>query len=129
MESVTALGLEWNLMADDLKLCFVFACKKNSVITHRVVLSFASSVFDPLVFASSFTIRIRLILRLIWQKALKSWEEQIPKDNETISRMAARSSCFESCQSIDTMFGRRAAMFEYTCLQMLLKWDFASLPT
>ena len=80
MESVTALGLEWNLMADDLKLCFVFACKKNSVITHRVVLSFASSVFDPLGFALSFTIRIRLILRLIWQKALKSWEEQIPKD-------------------------------------------------
>ena len=30
--------------------------------------------------ASPFTIRIWLILRLIWQKALKSWDEVIPKD-------------------------------------------------
>ena len=57
-ESVTTLGLEWNLIADDLKLCRGFAGKEPSVITHRVVLSVASSIFDPLGLASPFTIRI-----------------------------------------------------------------------
>ena len=27
------------------------------------------------------------------------------------------------------MIGRRALKFNYTCVQTLLKWDFASLPT
>ena len=80
VESVTALELEWNLISDDLKLCRGFAGKEHTIITHRVVLSVASSIFDPLGQASPFTIRIRLILRLIWQKALKSWEEEIPQD-------------------------------------------------
>ena len=74
LESVTALGLEWNLISDDLKLCCGFAGKQHAIITHRVVLSIASSIFDPLGLASPFTIRIRLILQLIWQKALKSWD-------------------------------------------------------
>ena len=80
VESVTALGMEWNLISDDLKLCRGFAGKEHTIITHRVVLSVASSIFDPLGLASPFTIRIRLILQLIWQKALKSWDEEIPQD-------------------------------------------------
>ena len=80
VESVTALGLEWNLTTDELKLCRGFTGKDKSVITHRVVLSVASSIFDPLGLASPFTIRIQQILRLIWQKALKSWVEEIPED-------------------------------------------------
>ena len=80
VESVTALGLEWNLMTDDLKICRGFTGKKNSVITHQVILSVASSIFDPLGLASPFSARIRLTIRLIWQKALKSWGEEIPED-------------------------------------------------
>ena len=80
VESVSALGLEWNLILDDLKLCRGFAGKDHTIFTHRVVLSVASSIFDPLGLASPFTIRIRLILRLIWQKALKYWDEEIPQD-------------------------------------------------
>ena len=80
VESVTALGLEWNLSSDDLNLCRGFAGKEHTIITHRVVLSVSSSIFDPLGLASPFKIRIRLILRLIWQKALKSWDEEIPQD-------------------------------------------------
>ena len=80
LESVTALGLEWNLISDDLKLCRGFAGEEHTIITHRVYLSVASSIFDPLGLASPFTIRNRPILRLIWQKALKSWEEEIPQD-------------------------------------------------
>ena len=79
VESVTVLGLEWNLTTDELKLCRGFTGKENSVIFHRVVLLVASSIFDPLGLASPFNIRIRLILRLIWLKALKSWDEKFQK--------------------------------------------------
>ena len=34
VESVTALGLEWNLISDDLKLCRGFAGKEHTIITH-----------------------------------------------------------------------------------------------
>ena len=57
-----------------------FAGKEHSIITHRKVLSVASSIFGPLGLASPFTIRTRPILRLIWQKTLKSWDEEIPQD-------------------------------------------------
>ena len=76
LENVTALGLEWNLTSDDLKFCRGFAGKEHAIITHAV----ASSIFNPLGLASPFTIRIRLILRLIWQKVLKSWDEKNPQD-------------------------------------------------
>ena len=79
-ESVAALGLEWNLISDDLKLCRGFAGKEHAMINHRVVLSVASSIFDPLGLASPFRIRICLILRFIRQKALKPWDEETPQD-------------------------------------------------
>ena len=80
VERVTALGLEWNLISEDLKLCRGFAGEEHTIIIHRVVLSVASSIFDPLGLASPFTIRSCPILQLIWQKALKSWDEEIPQD-------------------------------------------------
>ena len=80
VERVTALGLEWNLISDDLKLCRGFAGKEHTIITHRAVLSVASSIFDSMGWASPFTIRIRLILGLIWQKALKSWNEEFAQN-------------------------------------------------
>ena len=40
----------------------------------------ASSILDPLGLVSPFTIRIRLVLPLICQKALKSWVEEFPQD-------------------------------------------------
>ena len=76
----TALGLEWNLIADELKLCRGFAGKEHSVITHRVVLSIAFSLTDPLGLASLCRTRIQLILRLDWQKAEKSWDEENSQD-------------------------------------------------
>ena len=42
----------------------VFSGKENSVITHRVVFSVESSIFDTLGLTLPFTIRIRLVLRL-----------------------------------------------------------------
>ena len=63
MESVTALGLEGNLKADDLKLSRAFPCKEHSAVTHGVVPSVVSSMFVPLRLAPPFTFGIGLILR------------------------------------------------------------------
>ena len=35
VESVTALGSEWNLSSDNLKLCRGFAGKEHTIITHN----------------------------------------------------------------------------------------------
>ena len=65
MESVTALGLEWNLISNDHKPCRGFSGKERTIITHRVILSVTLSIVDPLELATPFTIRIRAILRIV----------------------------------------------------------------
>ena len=62
VERVTALGLEWNLISDDLKLCRGFAGKDHTIITQRVILSVASSIFDPLGLASGQPLRSEFVL-------------------------------------------------------------------
>ena len=126
LESFTALGLEWNLISDDLKLCRGFAGKEHAMITHRVVLSVASSIFDPLGLAPPFTIRIRLNLRLIWEKALRSWDEEIPQD--------VAKQYLEWLKEIPALKDRSinrhySTMYNYMCLPMHQKWDFVSSPT
>ena len=74
------LGLELNLATDDLKLGRRFTGEENSVFTHRVVYSVTSSVFDPFRLALPTAITIRLVLGLIWPKALKSCNEEILGD-------------------------------------------------
>ena len=64
VESVTAFCMEWNLISKSLKLCCWFSGKEHTIITHRVMLSEASSLFDPLGLASPFAIPIRLVYDL-----------------------------------------------------------------
>ena len=47
-ERVNALGFEWILISDDPNLCRGVSCKVPTIITHRDILSVASSVFDHL---------------------------------------------------------------------------------
>ena len=49
-------------------------------ITQRVVLSFVSSVFDPMGNFAPFTMRMRMLLISIWIGFGQSWDEKIADD-------------------------------------------------
>ena len=50
-------------------------------ITQRAVLSHVSAVFDPLGIVSSFTKRMRLLLKSIWMENGQSWDKEVNEKN------------------------------------------------
>ena len=59
------LGLQWNVESDSLEICCGTGKEVPAMITQRIVSSHVSSVFDPLVLFSPFTVRMRLLLKRI----------------------------------------------------------------
>ena len=55
---------------------------KNS-ITQRTVLSFVSSVFDPIGLVAPYTVRARLLLKEIWRIHGQQWDDELPVDIKT----------------------------------------------
>ena len=48
--------------------------------TQRTVLSFISSVFDPVGLVAPYTVRARLSLKDIWKISGESWDDELPED-------------------------------------------------
>ncbi len=48
-------------------------------LTQRLILSLASSVFDPIGLVAPFTVRARLILKEIWRLHGQSWDDELPE--------------------------------------------------
>ena len=48
--------------------------------TQRTVLSFVSSVFDPVGLVARYTIRACLLLKHLWKISGQSWDDDLPKD-------------------------------------------------
>ena len=65
-ESFAILGLEWIIDKDCLQVCRGPNKECPPDITQRVVLSFVSSVFDPMGIFAPFTMRMRMLLKSIW---------------------------------------------------------------
>ena len=61
-------GLKWNVESHRLECCRGTEIEVPAKITHRIVLSHESSMYDPLGLFSLFTIRMRLLLKGIWKK-------------------------------------------------------------
>ena len=57
------LGLQWNVKSGCLEICRGTGREVPVKVTLRIVLSQVSSVFEPLVLFSPFTVRIRLLLK------------------------------------------------------------------
>ena len=54
------LGLHWNAQVDK----FIFkSCQKEKPLTRRGMLSIISSVYDPIGFASPFSLKVKIILQ------------------------------------------------------------------
>ena len=69
-----ALGMTWNVELD----CFVYKFSpKIKPMTRRGILSVLSSVYDPVGYASPFTLRAKLILQELTRNRL-GWDEEIP---------------------------------------------------
>ena len=71
-----ALGVLWNLIRDQ----FVFRIKiKGNPPTRRGILSFVSSVYDPLGFVSPFVLIAKMLMQELCRKKL-GWDDPIPSE-------------------------------------------------
>ena len=82
--SSSILGLEWKIDQDCLQVCRRPNKEFPSEITQRVVLSFLSSVFDPMGIFAPFTMRMRMLLKSIWIHHGQSWDERWNEENKQI---------------------------------------------
>ena len=70
-QSSHVLGLKWDQVVSrgvDRPL--------DKAITQRTVLSFVSSVFDPIGLVAPYTVKARLLLKDIWRK----WDDDLPQE-------------------------------------------------
>ena len=81
-ESSPILGLEWITDADSLQVCRGPNKGCPNEVTQRVVLSFVSSVFDPMGIFAPFTMRMRMLLKSIWIRFGQSWDENINEEDK-----------------------------------------------
>ena len=61
------LGLKWDHVKDTLVVSRGVDSPLDKAITQRTVLSFVSSVFDPVGLVAPYTVRARLLLKDIWK--------------------------------------------------------------
>ena len=83
-ESSAILGLEWIIDKDCLQVCRGPNKECPQDINQRVVLSFVSSVFDPMGIFAPFTMRMRMLLKSIWIRFGQSWDEKIADDEKQV---------------------------------------------
>ena len=78
------LVLEWKIDQDCLQVCRGPNKECPSEMTQRVVLSFVSSVFDPMGIFAPFTTRLRMLLKSIWIHHGQSWDERLNEEDKQI---------------------------------------------
>ena len=61
------LSLKWHHITDTLVVSRGVNRELKDSVTQRSVLSFVSSVFDPIVLVAPYTVRARLLLKDIWR--------------------------------------------------------------
>ena len=74
------LGLKWYHVKDILVGSRCVDRPLDKAITQRTVLSFVSSVFDPVGLIAAFTVRARFLLKDVWKISGQSWEDELPEE-------------------------------------------------
>ena len=82
--SSSVLGLDSKIDQDCLQVCRGPNKECPSEKTQRVVLSFVSSVFDPMCIFAPFTMRMRMLLKSIWIHHGQSWDERLNEEDKHI---------------------------------------------
>ena len=76
------LGLKWNVAKDTLMIDRGLQRELSSNPTQRELLSFVSSVFDPLGILAPFTITARILLKETWQANGQKWDEPLTAEQK-----------------------------------------------
>ncbi|XP_055942529.1 uncharacterized protein LOC129972416 [Argiope bruennichi] len=77
-QTVSLLGLNWDLKQDTLSCIINCPKNENLVLTKRDLLSLAQSIFDPLGISSPVTIIPKFMLQESWNLGLK-WDDALPE--------------------------------------------------
>ena len=72
------LGLNWDHVTDTLVVCRGVNRELKDSVTQRSVLSFVSSVFDPIGLVAPYTVRASLLLKDIWRLSGQQWDDPLP---------------------------------------------------
>ena len=83
-QSSSILGLNWNVDTANLIVCRGTEQEITAKITQRIVLSFVSAVFDPLGMCSAFTIRMRFILKSIWEAMGQAGDKELSPEHSNL---------------------------------------------
>ena len=67
-EGSSVLGLQWTFIDDSLQVCRSTNKEVEAPITQRKILSWVSSVFDPIGLFAPFSVHMRRLLKSIWTK-------------------------------------------------------------
>lgn len=74
-----ALGIQWDVEHDALRIKAVLSPKRLDGNTHRGCLSTLGSTFDPFGLIAPVVLLARLILQKTWQTGLE-WDDNLPED-------------------------------------------------
>ena len=77
------LGLKWDTIDDNFVVSRDVNRELKNSITQRTVLSFVSTVFDPIGLVAPYTVRERLLLKEIWRIHGQQWDDELPIDIKT----------------------------------------------
>lgn len=76
-DNLKVLGIAWNPTKDFFR--FHIETEKLDEFTKRSYLSMTSRMFDPLGWASPFTIIAKILLQVLWIRKI-GWDEKLPDD-------------------------------------------------
>ena len=79
-QSSHVLGLKWDQVKDTLVVSRGVDRPLDKAITQRTVLSFVSSVFDPIGLVAPYTVKARLLLKDIWRISGPKWDDDLPQE-------------------------------------------------
>ena len=133
---VKILGIQWDTQVDKLTFDFVAQVPEvPKVLTKRVLLSIASSLWDPLGYLSPFTLTAKLLFQRTWLEKpdvkwndvitgyiadeFKVWAAQIPKlKNLTFPRLTK----MPSASHVTLALFADASLNAYGAVAYLLSW-------
>ena len=79
-DSLHVLWLKWDHTNDTLVVSRGTSCAITKSLTHRLVLSLVSKVFDPIGLVAPFTVGARLLFKDIWRVTGQQCDDELPQD-------------------------------------------------